>query len=317
MKRKILCGHNFHRQPFEILEKDFEITYPPKSIFKKEEVLEMIAEYEVFIPNFTFQTDREIMEKGSKLKLIANFGVGYNNIDVGYATQKGIIVTNTPHSVLEPTAELCFALMGAVARRIGFYNNKLRTGESLQWGLYDNPGLAMDGKILGIFGFGRIGQALARRALASGMSIIYHNRHQVPAEIENKYNARYVSFEELLSQSDFISINAPATSETLHVIDRLAISKMKSTAIIINTSRGSTVDEVALIEALKSNRIFGAGLDVFENEPNINPDFLQLDNVVLTPHAGTQTIDGRHDMQSEVAQNIINYYSGREISSVN
>ena len=317
MKKKILSGHNFHREPFQVLNEQFDLTYPSSGYFKKEQILDIIGDYEVFIPNFSFYTDREIIDKAKNLKLIANFGVGYNNIDVEYAAQKGIVVTNTPNSVLEPTAELCFGLIHAVARRIGFYNNKLRTTEGLSWGLYDNPGVAIYGKTLGIYGFGRIGQAIARRAIACGMNIIYHNRRPVAKEIEEKYNAGYVSFDELLSRSDFISINAPATPETFHIINEAAINKMKSNAVLINTSRGSTVDEVALIEALKNNRIFGAGLDVYETEPRINPEFFKLDNVVLTPHAGTQTIEGRHDMQREVAENIINFYAGKQISKVN
>lgn len=317
MKKKILSGHNFHREPFQVLNEQFDVTYPPSGYFKKDHILDIIADYEVFIPNFSFYTDREIIDKAKNLRLIANFGVGYNNIDVEYAARKGILVTNTPNSVLEPTAELCFGLIHAVARRIGFYNNKLRTPEGISWGLYDNPGVAIYGKTLGIFGFGRIGQAIARRAVACGMTIIYHNRRPVTKEMEEKYNARYVSFDELLSQSDFISINAPATPETFHIIDEAAIDKMKSNAVLINTSRGSTVDELALIKALKNNRIFGAGLDVYETEPRINPEFLELDNVVLTPHAGTQTIEGRYDMQREVAENIINFYAGKQISRVN
>lgn len=317
MKKKILSGHNFHREPFQVLNELFDVTYPPSGYFKKDQILDIIGEYEVFIPNFSFYTDREIIDKAKNLKLIANFGVGYNNIDVAYAAEKGIVVTNTPNSVLEPTAELCFGLIHAVARRIGFYNNKLRTPEGMSWGLYDNPGVAVYGKTLGIYGFGRIGQAIARRAIASGMNIIYHNRKPVAKEIEEEYNARYVSFDELLSQSDFVSINAPATPETYHIINDEAIDKMKSNAILINTSRGSTVDEIALIKALKNNRIFGAGLDVYATEPRINPEFFKLDNVVLTPHAGTQTIEGRYDMQREVAENIINFYDGKEISKVN
>ncbi len=317
MKKKILSGHNFHREPFSILEDQFEITYPEKSRFTKEEIAEMIGDYDVFVPNFSFFTDKEIIDKGHKLKLIANYGVGYNNIDTDYAAQKGIAVTNTPFAVLEPTAELCFALMGAVARRIGFFNSRLRTPEGVKWGIYDNPGVALYNKTLGIFGFGRIGQAVARRALASGMNIIYHNRNRVDVKVEEMYKARYVSFDELLSASDFISVNVPATDETYHIINDEAIHKMKANAILINTSRGSTIDEKALIKALKEKRIFGAGLDVHENEPKINPDFFELENVVLTPHVGTQTIEGRDDMQLEVAKNILNFYSGDDISRVN
>lgn len=317
MKKKILSGHNFHREPFSELETLFDITYPEKSYFKKDEILEMIGEYDVFIPNFSFFTDKEIIDKAVNLKLIANYGVGYNNIDVDYAAQKGITVTNTPQAVLEPTAELCFGLMHAVARKIGYFNNKLRGSERVGWGLYDNLGLSLYGKTLGIYGMGRIGQAIARRAIASGMNVIYHNRRPLDPSIEKEYNAKYVSFDDLLIQSDYISVNAPATSETYHIINAAAIAKMKSSAILVNTSRGSTVDEKALIEALKENRIYGAGLDVYETEPNINPEFFALDNVVLTPHAGTQTLDGRHDMQREVASNIMGFFKGEKVSKVN
>lgn len=317
MKKKILSGHNFHREPFSMLEDRFEITYPTKRLFRKEEILEMISEYEVFVPNFSFFTDKEIIEKGANLKLIANYGVGYNNIDVDFASSKGIVVTNTPQAVLEPTAELCFGLMSTVSRLIGYYNNKLRTPEGVGWGLYDNPGLTMYGKTLGILGFGRIGQAIARRAVASGINVIYHNRNRVAGDIEKQYSARYVSFDELLSQSDFISVNTPATKQTYHMINKDAFARMKPTAILINTSRGSTVDELALIEALREKRIFGAGLDVYEHEPKINPEFFDLDNVVLTPHAGTQTIEARDDMQREVARNILAFYTGGKLSRVN
>ena len=317
MKKKILFAYNFHREVFEDLEKDFDITYPDKEYFKKEEIIDMINDYHVLVPNFSFYTDKEIIDKASNLELIANFGVGYNNIDVEYASSKGIVVANTPNSVLEPTAELTFSLMGAVARRIGFFNNKLRTPEGVSWRLYANLGVAMYNKTLGIYGMGRIGQAVARRAIAAGMNIIYHNRTRLSAGIEEKYNARYVSFEELLSQSDFISLNAPATSDTFHIINEAAINKMKPNAILINTARGALVDEQALIKALKEERIFGAGLDVYETEPHINPGFFDLDNVVLTPHAGTQTLEGRHDMQREVMANIIGFYNGGKISKVN
>lgn len=317
MKKKILFGYNFLREGFADLENDFELIFPTHKHFKKDEVIELIRDCDVLVPNFSFKTDHEIIDKGDKLQLIANFGVGYNNIDVDYAASKGVAVTNTPNSVLEPTAELCFGLMCATARNIGFYNNKLRTSEGVGWGLYDNPGVAMYGKTLGIFGMGRIGQAVARRAIASGMNIIYHNRRPLDKEIEQKYNARYVSFEELISTSDFISLNAPATNDTFHLIGEEELKNMKSSAILINTARGSLIDEQALAKALKEKQILAAGLDVFENEPKITPELFTLDNVVLTPHAGTQTIEGRIDMQKEVAQNILGFFNNTPISRVN
>lgn len=315
--KKILMGHDFKREGFKSLEGKFEMIYPQSEHFKREEVLELIADIDVLIPNFSFQTDKEIMDAAKKLRLIANYGVGYNNIDVAYASQKGLTVTNTPNSVLEPTAELCFALLLATARRIGYYNNKLHAGERLGWGLFDNPGLPVYGQTLGIYGMGRIGQAVARRAVASGMKIIYHNRRRLDKSIEEKYGAIYVDFDTLLRESDFVSLNAPATAETHHLIGEAEFKKMKSTAILINTARGILVDERALIEALKNEEIFAAGLDVFENEPKISPELFDFENVVLTPHAGTQTYAARLDMQKEVAKNIINFFEGGEINKVN
>ena len=317
MKKKVLITYGFDKTVFEHLEANFDLTYPSGEFMTKEDVLKIIGDYDVLIPNFSFYTDKEVLDKASKLKLIANFGVGYNKIDVEYASSKGIVVTNTPQSVLEPTAELCFGLLSATARNIGFYNNQLRTKEGLSWKLYDDLGVSIYGKTLGIFGMGRIGQSVARRAVAAGMKIIYYNRKQLDTSIEKQYNAQLVSFDELVSQSDFLSLNAPATEETYHIINDSTIDKMKDGAILINVSRGSLVDEKALIKAIKSNKLFGAGLDVFETEPNINPAFFELDNVVLTPHAGTQTLEARHDMQREVMNNIEGFYKNEKIARVN
>lgn len=315
--KKILMGYNFKREGFKALEGKFEMIYPENKHFTKSEVIERITDVEILIPNFSFQTDKDIIDAGKNLKLIANFGVGYNNIDVDYATQKGITVTNTPYSVLEPTAELCFALIMATARRIGFYNNKLHSDERIGWGLFDNLGLPIYGQTLGIYGMGRIGQAVARRAVASGMKIIYCNRHRLDKAIEDKYNAKFVDFETLIKESDFISLNAPATAETFHLIGESELKKMKKTAILINTARGSLVDEQALIKALEKEEIFAAGLDVFEKEPKIPEELKKFENVIFTPHAGTQTYAGRIDMEKEVSQNIINFFEGGEISRVN
>lgn len=315
--KKILMGHNFIREGFESLEGKFEMVYPEKSHFKKEEVLEMIADFDVLVPNFTFRTDKEIIDAGKNLKLIANYGVGYDNIDAKYAAEHGVTVTNTPSSVLEPTAELCFALILATARRIGYYNNKIHSDEKVDWGLFNGMGTTVYGLTLGIYGMGRIGQAVVRRAVASGMNIIYHNRHRLDESIEKLYNARYVDFDTLLSESDILSLNAPATPETFHLMGEEQFRAMKPSAILINTARGSLVDEQALIAALSNNEIFAAGLDVFENEPKISEGLKQFENVVLTPHIGTKTYEGRLNMEREVAKNILNFFEGGEINKVN
>jgi lactate dehydrogenase-like 2-hydroxyacid dehydrogenase len=306
--KKVLITYKLSPEITKELDGKVEYVMPNKSGFRREEVLEMIDDFNVLIPNFSFYTDKEIMDRGTKLELIANYGVGYNNIDVDYAKQKGIAVTNIPHSVTEPTAEFAFALLLAAGRKIGFYDRKLRTPEGLRWGLYDDPGMPIYGKSLGIIGMGRIGQALARRAIASGMSIMYNNRNRLDKSIEDKYNARYVSLETLLRESDYISLNAPATKETKHMIGKKELEMMKESAVLINTARGSLIDEAALAHALKENQIWAAGLDVYENEPKILPALLELDNVVLAPHAGTKTSEARDEMALEVIENILGFY---------
>lgn len=303
-------GYSFLREGFSELEGKYTMTFPETQFFKREILLDIIKNYDILIPNFAFDIDQKIIDKGEKLKLIANFGVGYDNIDITYAAEKGIAVTNTPQSVLEPTAELCFGLLIATARKIGFYNNHLRNPEGLRWGLYENLGTAVYGQTLGIIGMGRIGQAVARRAIASGMKIIYHNRHQLDEKIEKLYDACYVDLDTLLQSADFVSLNAPSNAESFHLIGEEELKKMKNTAILINVSRGNLVDEQALIKALKSNTIWGAGLDVFENEPHISPELLTMDNVVVTPHAGTKTIQTKLDMQREIIRNIRGFFEG-------
>lgn len=317
--KRILSAYRLRDEGLKELEGKYEIVLPKeKSHFSKEEVLELIPDAEVFIPAFNFYTDKEIMDRGTKLELIANYGVGYNNIDVDYATKKGIVVTNIPNSVTEPTAEFAFGLLLATARRIAYYDRKIRTPEGVSWGMYGEAGLPVFGKTLGIIGMGRIGQALARRAVASGMKIIYHNRHRLDEAIEKLYDAVYVSFETLLKEADFVSLNAPSTPETIHLIGERELNMMKPTAVFINTARGNMVDEKALAKALKEGKIWGAGLDVFENEPHVLPELLELDNVVLTPHAASKTLEYRHNMAVEMVRNIIGFYEGTyPVSRVN
>lgn len=317
MKKKILFGYNFEREGFRNLENEFELIYPDRQYFQKEELIQLIEEVDVLVPSFGYRTDPQIIDAGKKLKLIANFGVGYDNIDVDYAATKGIAVTNTPNAVLEPTAELCFALMLATARKIGYYNSALRTEQGLKWGLYNDLGSSVYGKTLGIFGMGRIGQAVARRAIASGMKIIYNNRHPLDDSIEEKYNAKFVGFDSLLQHADILSINAPASPDTHHIFNAETFKKMKKEALVVNVARGSLIDEQALINALKEGVIGGAGLDVFEHEPKISPELFTLPNVVLSPHAGTKTREARLEMQLEVSENIIGFFEGKPISKVN
>jgi len=316
---RILVSTRLFDEGFEELMNKYEVVFPEKEIFTKQEVIDIIPGFDAFISTFQFKMDKEVIEaaKGS-IKIIANYGVGYNNVDVDYATQCGIVVTNTPDPVIEPTAELALALMLAAARRVGECDRKMRIPDGLKWGVMQNLGQSLYGKTLGIIGMGRIGQALARRALGCGMKIVYYNRTKLNPEIENQYQTQRIELNELLKTSDVITVHTPLTEGTFHLIDSSRLKQMKSTAILINTSRGPVVDEAALIKALQTGVIASAGLDVFENEPTISPGLFDLDNVVLAPHNGTGTVDARIDMSRFVSQNIIRYFEGRtDISKVN
>lgn len=271
------------------------------------------TEAEVLVSTFDYKVPRELIESMPNLRLIANFGAGFNNIDLDACRERGIRVTNTPQPVIEPTAELAFALMIDVARRVSEFDRAVRSQLSSVsqfegFGVMKNLSHSLYGKTLGILGMGRIGQALARRAATSGMKIIYHNRHRLEDErirgLED-VRAQYVDFQTLLQDSDYLSLNLPYTPEVHHIIGKPELGMMKRTAYLINTARGAHVDEAALIEALKSGIIAGAALDVYEHEPKISRELMTLPNVVLSPHTGTGTWEGRIDMCENVTDNII------------
>lgn len=280
-------------------------------------------EAEVLVSTFDYKVPREMIEAMPNLRLIANFGAGYNNIDLDACRARGIRVTNTPQPVIEPTAELAFALMMAVARRVVEFDRNIRIRglevrglEEPLFGVMRNLSHSLYGKTLGIIGMGRIGQSLARRAAASGMRIIYHNRHELTNErmselVNEGIRATYVDFQTLLQDSDFVSLNLPYTPEVHHLIGKPELGMMKRSAYLINTARGAHVDEAALVEALKSGIIAGAALDVYEHEPQIHPDLLTLPNVVLSPHTGTGTWEGRIAMCENVCDNIIAFAEER------
>ena len=278
----------------------------------------MIPEYDVLCSMFDFPVNKELIDHAPNLKLIANYAVGYNNIDVAYALQKGLTVANTPDPVTAPTANLALGLMIDAARRVTECDRKLRTlRKAMKVGVLENLGVNITGKVLGIIGMGRIGKALAKRANACGMEVIYHNRRQLYIEEETRLNVTYVSKEELLERADFVSLNAPYTPETYHIIGAEELKRMKNSAILINTARGPLVDEAALVEALKSGEIRGAGLDVFEDGDYPMEELLEMDNVVLTPHIGTQTTETRILMARTVCNNVIGFLEGdRPVSRV-
>lgn len=273
-------------------------------------------EAQVLVSTFDKPVTREMIAAMPRLQLIANFGVGYNNIDLEACRERGIRVTNTPQPVIEPTAELAFALMIGIARRTAEFDRRLRTQTAEPFGVMNNLSHSLYGKTLGIIGMGRIGQSLARRAIASGMQIIYHNRHQLPTEMEARYNAQYTPLDTLLQTADFVSLNLPYTANVHHLISSRELQMMKPTAYLINTARGAHVDEAALIIALQQHQIAGAAMDVFEHEPAISPQLMALDNVLLSPHTGTGTWEGRIDMCENVCDNILAFARG-DINGMN
>ena len=270
-----------------------------------------LEEAEVLVSTFDKPVSREMIASMPKLRLITNFGAGFNNIDLEACRERGIRVTNTPQPVIEPTAELAFALMIDVARRVSEFDRAIRQGTCQPMAVMNNLSHSLYGKTLGILGMGRIGQALARRAKASGMTILYCNRHQLSADIEALYEATYVDFQTLLQDSDFLSLNLPYTPQVHHIIGKPELGMMKRTAYLINTARGAHVDEAALVEALRSGIIAGAALDVYEFEPKISEALLTLPNVVLSPHTGTGTMEGRIAMCENVCDNILAFIANQ------
>ena len=280
--------------------------------YSKSDMIAAVQEADVLVPTVTDTLDAEVIaEAGEQLKMIANFGAGVDHIDLSAANDKSIIVTNTPGVLTEDTADLAMALLLSVPRRLFEGEKILRGGDWTGWTPTFLMGHRIQGKRLGIIGMGRIGRAVARRARAFNIAVHYHNRSRLPEQTEADLEATYWDdLDQMLSRMDFISINCPLTDETHHLLNRERMKKMQPHAIIVNTARGEIVDEEALANLIEVGRIAGAGLDVFEQEPTINPKLLELDNVVLLPHMGSATIEGRQAMGEKVLINIRAYTDG-------
>ncbi|MDF1585344.1 2-hydroxyacid dehydrogenase [Marinimicrococcus flavescens] len=278
----------------------------------KAELIEAAKTAEVLVPTVTDRIDASVLaHAGPRLKLIANYGTGVDNIDVEAAYKRGITVTNTPGVLTEDTADMTMALVLAVSRRLCEGERLARSGEWSGWGPTSMLGRRIGGKRLGIVGMGRIGTALARRARGFGLSVHYHNRHRVHESVENELEATYWdSLDQMLARVDIISVNCPHTPATFHLLSARRLKLLQPHAYIVNTSRGEVIDEMALTRMLRNKEIAGAGLDVFEHEPAINPKLQQLDNVVLLPHMGSATIEGRIDMGEKVIINIKTFVDG-------
>ena len=256
------------------------------------------------------RVDDQFLAAAPRLGIVANVAVGYNNIDVEACTARGVRVTNTPGVLTDATADLAMGLLLAVTRRLGEGERLIRSGTPWKWGMFMMLGTGLHRRRLGIVGMGSIGQAVASRARAFGMEIAYHNRSAVDAETEQRLGAKLVSLDELLATSDVVSLHCPYTEDTHHLVDARALLTMRPSAFLINTARGAVVDEPALAEALHRGTIAGAGLDVFENEPDIHPELLSLDNVVLVPHLGSATVETRAAMADLAAHNVAAHLKG-------
>ena len=273
-----------------------------------------VARADVLAPTITDKIDAALLERaGPQLKLIANFGAGVDHIDVAAANARGITVTNTPGVLTEDTADLTMALIMAVARRIVEGANVTQAGDFAGWTPTWMMGHRITGKRLGIIGMGRIGQAVARRARAFGLQIHYHNRKPVSPRIADELEATYwESLDQMLGRTDIVTVHSPHTPATYHLLSARRLKLLQPHAILINTARGEIIDETALAELLKAGAIAGAGLDVFEFEPKINPKLLHLPNAVLLPHLGSATIEGRIDMGEKVIINIRTWMDGHK-----
>ncbi len=278
----------------------------------EEELIGIAREADALMTMPSDPVTARVMDACPRLKIIAQHAVGVDNIDLEAARERGIIVTNTPGVLTDSTADFAFALLLAVTRHVLQADRYVREGKFRRWETMLLLGMELRDKVLGIVGMGRIGQAFARRALGFGMKILYHNRRRINPTDEYLLSATYVSFEELLERSDVISIHTPLNRDSYHLFDEHAFARMKPGAYLINTARGAVVKEEALVEALKAGRLAGAGLDVFEHEPQVHPELLHMEQVVLAPHLGSATVEARTRMGLTATEAIIAALTGAE-----
>jgi len=309
---KVLITSDLPGNAVEILLKNGieVIVYDKKKAITKAEFIKLSKDVDGVLSLFNDKVDKDIIVAMEKCKVIANYAVGYNNIDVEYANKKGIIVTNTPDAVTDSTADIAMTLVLACARRVPECEKFMRADKFHTWGPKTLLGYELRNKNFGIIGAGRIGAAVAERAKAFGCNILYYSNHK-NEELEKKTGAKKLPLKTLLKASDIVSLHVPLTPKTEYMINEEMLGLLKNTAIFINTARGNVVDEKALIKILREKKIFMAGFDVYENEPNINKDILKLDNVVLCPHIGSATVESRNAMAKLAAENLVAVLKGR------
>ena len=318
--KKVLITMQVPGPVVDELKKDFEIDYNDSMDFlDREDLIRRAKDASALLVPLSEKIDKEIIEACDNLEIIANFGAGFDNIDIKAAAEKNIVVTNAPAKFsTQSTAEIAIGLIIDVMRGITRGEDSLRAGEFKGWKPTYGLGPSVAGKTLGIFGMGRIGQAVCKRAKAMEMDVIYHSRTRLDEEKEKELGATYVSFDDLVEKSDVISLNSSYSKDLHHLFDADVFKRMKKSAYLVNTSRGPIINEEALVKALAEKTIAGAGLDVYEFEPAVTEGLLKLDNVVLSPHLGNATIEARKEMGMIAAKNIVLVLGGGEaINRVN
>ena len=314
-KEKVLVTGIVPKEGLTELMEKFDVTYSEEP-FTREYVLENLHKYDALLL-MGQKADKELIEAGKNLKLISLNAVGFDHVDIEFAKSTGIVVENSPQAVRVPTAEMTFALLLAATKRLAFYDKIVREGNWIDPSERKYQGLTLEGATLGVYGFGRIGQTVARLAQSFGMKVLYHDTFRLSEEKEKELNVKYVEFDELLKNSDVITIHAPGLPTTKGKFNKEAFKKMKNRSYLINAARGPIIVEADLVEALKTVEIAGAGLDVFEFEPKVSEELRALDSVIMAPHAGTGTVEGRITLAKEAAENIIEFFAGNLRNVVN
>lgn len=309
---KLLITSNIPKKIYDDLDKNFEIRYHDSNVpLSKEEIIEMIKGQDALLCPLSDKIDKDVIDAGDNLKIIANYGAGFDNIDIDYAREKGIVVTNAPAPASAvSTAELTFGLMLAAARKIVSGDKVTRAGEFYGWRPTFYLGSQLKGKTLGIIGLGNIGKNLAKRARAFEMKVVYYSRTR-KEDFEKEFDIEYLDKDEVIRSADFFSLHTAFVPDLRHMISKKELEMMKKSAILINASRGPIVDEDALADALIENVIAGAALDVYEFEPRVNDKLMDLDNVILAPHLGNATFEARLEMGENAKDNLIDFQNGK------
>lgn len=313
MKKNVYVTRMLPQPAIDLLKEHFDVEINPDDrVLSREELLQKVKGRDAVLCLLTDKIDAEVFDAaGPQCKIFANYAVGYNNINVGEATKRGVVITNTPGVLTDATADIAWTLLFATSRRIVESDKYLRAGKFKGWGPMLFLGRDITGKTLGVIGTGRIGSNFAKKSKGFEMKVLY-NDIAPNADFEKETGGKFVDLETLLKESDFISIHVPLLPSTKHLISEKEFKMMKKTAVLINTSRGPVVDEKALVKALKEGEIWGAGLDVFENEPELEPGLAELDNVVIVPHIASATIETRTNMGLIAARNIVQFFKGEK-----